>query len=105
LQCREALMYSYVFGYYMFDKEVTDKAVLKGCLNFTPKEKQIVQNLFEDQQEMLENSTEKLAFLLEQPVEKMCFDESVKNDIMNTTVLATKRHAGLLVWSPISNNI
>lgn len=90
-------MYSYVFGYYMFDKDVKDEKVLKGCLKFTPKEKQIIQNLFEDQQEMLENTTEKLASLLEYPVEKMCRDDGLKNDIMNVTVLAAKRNAGLFV--------
>jgi len=86
--CRKALQYSYAFGYYLFDESTSDRP--KGVRKFQGAQKKIAQTLFEDNQQELENTTEKLSHLLEREMEDM-FDEHVKKDIMGVSVLADRR--------------
>ncbi|KAL2894728.1 putative E3 ubiquitin-protein ligase ARI2 [Bienertia sinuspersici] len=57
---RRILSYSYPFAYYMFGEELFRNELSK-------KEREIKQNLFEDQQQQLEANVEKLSMCLEEP--------------------------------------
>nr|GMD89081.1 probable E3 ubiquitin-protein ligase ARI2 [Ipomoea batatas] len=59
-QSRQLLSYSYVFAYYIFGDELYEN-------DMTQREKDIKQDLFEDQQQQLETNIERLS---------MCLDES-----------------------------
>ncbi|KAL9649799.1 hypothetical protein ABK040_009613 [Willaertia magna] len=88
---RKGLQFSYVFGYYLFDSTANiQNKELDGCRIFEKELKNSAKNVFDDNQEQLENSTEKLSHLLELPVEKF-FNEDIKQDIMGTTVLCDSR--------------
>ncbi|XP_074345303.1 putative E3 ubiquitin-protein ligase ARI2 isoform X2 [Apium graveolens] len=69
---RRALSYSYPFAFYMFGDEL-----FKG--EMTEKEREIKQNLFEDQQQQLEANVEKLSKCIEEP-----FDQFPEEELMNT---------------------
>ncbi|KAG5543305.1 hypothetical protein RHGRI_016138 [Rhododendron griersonianum] len=58
---RRALSYSYPFAYYMFGHELQNE--------MTEEEREIKQNLFEDQQQQFEANVEKLSMVLEEPFE------------------------------------
>lgn len=90
--CRKALQYSYAFGYYLFDETNTDRP--KEVRKFTKDQKKIAQTIFEDNQQELENATEKLSHLLELDVEQM-FEDNTKKDIMGVSVLADRRFLAL----------
>lgn len=57
---RRILSYSYVFAYYMFGDELYGNEMTQG-------EKEIKQDLFEDQQQQLETNIERLSMCLEEP--------------------------------------
>ncbi|KAL9242114.1 hypothetical protein vseg_016147 [Gypsophila vaccaria] len=57
---RRVLSYSYPFAYYMFGDELFRNEMTK-------KEREIKQNLFEDQQQQLQANVEKLSMCLEEP--------------------------------------
>ncbi|GMH17519.1 hypothetical protein Nepgr_019360 [Nepenthes gracilis] len=57
---RRVLSYSYPFAYYMFGDDLFKNEMTK-------KDKEIKQNLFEDQQQQLEANVEKLSMCLEEP--------------------------------------
>lgn len=57
---RRILSYSYPFAYYMFGEELFRNEMTK-------EEREIKQNLFEDQQQQLEANVEKLSMCLEEP--------------------------------------
>lgn len=57
---RRILSYSYPFAYYMFGEELFGNEMTKD-------EREIKQNLFEDQQQQLEANVEKLSMCLEEP--------------------------------------
>ncbi|KAH7849521.1 hypothetical protein Vadar_019043 [Vaccinium darrowii] len=65
---RRVLSYSYPFAYYMFGHELFQDEM-------TDEERQIKQNLFEDQQQQFEANVEKLSMLLEEPFEVYAEDE------------------------------
>lgn len=68
---RRTLAYSYVFAYYMFgDILFKDEMTLK--------EKEIKQNLFEDQQQQFELNVERLSKCLEEPVDAYSVEEVTK---------------------------
>jgi len=90
--CRKALQYSYAFGYYLFDDTNTDRC--RDVRNFAKEQRGIAQTIFEDNQQELENATEKLSHLLEKDVEEL-FEESTKKDIMGVSVLADRRFLAL----------
>jgi len=90
-QARRSMQHSYSFAYYLFDASNTNAKTLEGCRKFTGKELKIAQTLFEDTQQELENSTEKLSGLLEMPADKLAWDDSLKKDIISTTVIVDKR--------------
>ncbi|KAK2998576.1 hypothetical protein RJ639_023917, partial [Escallonia herrerae] len=69
---RRILSYSYPFAYYMFGDELFQHEM-------TTKEREIKQNLFEDQQQQLEANVERLSMILEEP-----FDEYAKDKVMET---------------------
>lgn len=69
---RRALSYSYPFAFYMFGDEL-----FKG--EMTAKEREIKQNLFEDQQQQLEANVEKLSKCIEEP-----FDQFPEEEVLNT---------------------
>ncbi|XAR61813.1 Ubiquitin--protein ligase [Bertholletia excelsa] len=72
IRSRRILSYSYPFAYYMFGDELFRNEM-------TQKEREIKQNLFEDQQQQFEGNVEKLSMCLEEP-----FDEYDENKIMET---------------------
>ncbi|XP_027094172.1 probable E3 ubiquitin-protein ligase ARI1 isoform X2 [Coffea eugenioides] len=69
---RRILSYSYPFAYYMFGDDLFKNAM-------TQKEREIKQNLFEDQQQQLQANIEKLSMVLEQP-----FADWEERDVLNT---------------------
>ncbi|CAL5383632.1 unnamed protein product [Camellia sinensis] len=69
---RRVLSYSYPFAYYMFGDDLFKNEL-------TEKEREIKQNLFEDQQQQLEANVEKLSMFLEDP-----FDEYDEDQVMET---------------------
>lgn len=74
----------------MFDHKVTDK-VVQGCKKFTTKTLHIYKTLFEDNQQELENNTERLSNLLDQPADQLAWNDELKKNIMGVTVLCDKR--------------
>ncbi|KAL4278531.1 hypothetical protein GQ457_03G000320 [Hibiscus cannabinus] len=67
---RRILSYSYPFAFYMFGEEIFTEEMTK-------EDRQIRQNLFEDQQQQLEANVEKLSKILEEP-----FDEYAADKVM-----------------------
>ncbi|KAK8563167.1 hypothetical protein V6N13_018295 [Hibiscus sabdariffa] len=67
---RRILSYSYPFAFYMFGGEIFTEEM-------TEEDRQIRQNLFEDQQQQLEANVEKLSKILEEP-----FDEYAADKVM-----------------------
>ncbi|XP_058220919.1 probable E3 ubiquitin-protein ligase ARI1 isoform X1 [Rhododendron vialii] len=65
---RRALSYSYPFAYYMFGHELFQNEM-------TEEEREIKQNLFEDQQQQFEANVEKLSMVLEEPFEEYTEDK------------------------------
>ncbi|GAB4837941.1 carbonyl reductase (NADPH-dependent) ari1 [Ancistrocladus abbreviatus] len=61
-RCRQVLSYSYPFAYYMFGDDLFKDEM-------TIKEREIKKNLFEDQQQQLEDHVEKLSRIIEEPFE------------------------------------
>ncbi|CAN6544208.1 unnamed protein product [Malus baccata var. baccata] len=68
---RRVLSYSYPFAFYMFGEELFKDEM-------TEEEREIKQNLFEDQQQQLEENVEKLSKFLESP-----FDQYNENEVMD----------------------
>ncbi|XP_009375306.2 probable E3 ubiquitin-protein ligase ARI2 isoform X3 [Pyrus x bretschneideri] len=68
---RRVLSYSYPFAFYMFGEELFKDEM-------TTEEREIKQNLFEDQQQQLEENVEKLSKCLESP-----FDQYSENEVMD----------------------
>lgn len=68
---RRSLSYSYPFAFYMFGDEL-----FKG--EMTEEEREIKQNLFEDQQQQLEANVEKLSKCIEEP-----FDQFPEEQVMD----------------------
>ncbi|KAJ4836069.1 carbonyl reductase (NADPH-dependent) ari1 [Turnera subulata] len=69
---RRVLSYSYPFAFYMFGEELFKDEM-------TSKEREMKQNLFEDQQQQLESNVERLSKILEEP-----FDTFSDDKIMET---------------------
>ena len=68
---RQILAYSYAFAFYMFGEESFNR-------NLSAEEKLIRLNLFEDQQQKLEESVEVLSSFLEEPFDAYPADRYVK---------------------------
>lgn len=62
-RARRALSYSYPFAFYMFGDDI-----LRGILTTT--EKELKQNLFEDRQQLLEGTVERLSKIIEGPFDR-----------------------------------
>lgn len=78
---RRVLSYSYPFAFYMFGEEIFKDEMSK-------EEREIKQNLFEDQQQQLEENVEKLSKALEAPFES--FDEDQVTEMrMRVITLST----------------
>ena len=69
---RRFLSYSYPFAYYMFGDDLFKNEMTK-------KEREIKQNLFDDQQQQLEANIEKLSMVLEEP-----FDVYAEDNLIDT---------------------
>ncbi|KAF2294431.1 hypothetical protein GH714_011325 [Hevea brasiliensis] len=78
---RRVLSYSYPFAFYMFGEELFKDEM-------TTEEREIKQNLFEDQQQQLESNVEKLSKFLEEPFEQYT-DEKVMEIRMQVINLST----------------
>lgn len=95
-QCRKILQWSYCFGFYLFDPTSTNEDIKKSINHLNSNQRKVVKNLFEDHQESLENATEQLSSLIELPVDRICFDNKIKDDIIKYTVSADKRNKALV---------
>lgn len=78
---RKILSYSYPFAYYMFGENIFENEITK-------KEREIKQNLFEDQHEQLEYNVERLSMVLEEPFDGYD-DEKVLETRMKIITLST----------------
>ncbi|KAK8616548.1 hypothetical protein V6N13_018094 [Hibiscus sabdariffa] len=78
---RRILSYSYPFAFYMFGEELFMDEM-------TNEERQIKQNLFEDQQQQLEANVEKLSKILEEPFDKYAADKvmEIRLQVINLSV-------------------
>lgn len=74
---RRVLSYSYPFAFYMFGDELFKDEM-------TPQERDMKQNLFEDQQQQLEANVEKLSMFLEKDFQHFSDDEVM--DIMRHVI-------------------
>lgn len=82
---RRVLSYSYPFAFYMFGEELFKDQMTK-------QEREIKQNLFEDQQQQLEENVEKLSKYLEEPFEHYDEDKvlDVRMQVINLSVVTDK---------------
>ncbi|CAL1353376.1 unnamed protein product [Linum trigynum] len=79
---RRVLSYSYPFAFYMFGDELFDEEMTK-------EEREIKQNLFEDQQQQLEANVEKLSKVLEEPFDQYSDDKimEMRMHVINLSVV------------------
>ncbi|XP_039039795.1 probable E3 ubiquitin-protein ligase ARI2 isoform X1 [Hibiscus syriacus] len=79
---RRILSYSYPFAFYMFGEELFMD-------DMTNEERQIKQNLFEDQQQQLEANVEKLSMILEEPFDKYADDKvmEIRLQVINLSAI------------------
>lgn len=68
---RCVLSYTYPFAFYMFGDELFKDEM-------TPGERQMKQNLFEDQQQQLESNVEKLSLFLEKEFQQLTDEEIIE---------------------------
>lgn len=74
---RQIISSSYPFAYYMFGDDLSKSRMTK-------REREIKQNLFEDQQQQLEANTERLSKLIEDQFDKLSDDKLM--DLRMTTI-------------------
>eukprot|EP00850_Spirogloea_muscicola_P009454 SM000053S17411 [mRNA] locus=s53:270701:276464:+ [translate_table: standard] len=82
-RARRSLAYSYAFAYYMFGNELFKDDI-------SEEQNVINQNLFEDQQQQLEGTVEKLSKLVESPMDLDADDDEVQKirlEVINLTSL------------------
>ncbi|XP_038679017.1 probable E3 ubiquitin-protein ligase ARI1 isoform X2 [Tripterygium wilfordii] len=79
---RRVLSYSYPFAYYMFGEELFADEMTK-------EEREIKQNLFEDQQQQLEANVEKLSKFLEEPFDQYPDDKvmEIRMQVINLSAV------------------
>ncbi|XP_027354770.1 probable E3 ubiquitin-protein ligase ARI1 isoform X1 [Abrus precatorius] len=82
---RRVLSYSYAFAFYMFGDELFKEEM-------TEAQREIKQNLFEDQQQQLEANVEKLSKILEEPFETFSDDKvmEIRMQIINLSTITDK---------------
>ncbi|KAG4973854.1 hypothetical protein JHK87_030675 [Glycine soja] len=82
---RRVLSYSYAFAFYMFGDELFKDEM-------TDAQREIKQNLFEDQQQQLEANVEKLSKILEEPFETFSDDKvvEIRMQILNLSTIIDK---------------
>ncbi|CAN1173047.1 Probable E3 ubiquitin-protein ligase ARI2 [Linum perenne] len=82
---RRVLSYTYPFAYYMFGGELFEGEM-------TEKERELKQNLFEDQQQQLEGNVERLSKFLSEPFDMYSLDQMTETrwQVINLTVLTDK---------------
>lgn len=78
---RRVLSYSYPFAFYMFGEELFKDEM-------SAEEREIKQNLFEDQQQQLEANVEKLSKFLEEPFDQFADDKvtQIRIQVINLSV-------------------
>lgn len=79
---RRVLSYSYPFAFYMFGDDLFKDEM-------TDKEREIKQNLFEDQQQQLEANVEKLSKFVEEPFDQFAEDKvmQIRMQVINLSVI------------------
>ncbi|XP_065855855.1 probable E3 ubiquitin-protein ligase ARI2 [Euphorbia lathyris] len=79
---RRVLSYSYPFAFYMFGEELFKDEM-------TLEEREIKQNLFEDQQQQLESNVEKLSKFLEEPFDQYTDDKvmEIRMQVINLSTI------------------
>ncbi|KAI5388643.1 carbonyl reductase (NADPH-dependent) ari1 [Lathyrus oleraceus] len=79
---RRVLSYSYAFAFYMFGDELFKEEMSEA-------EREIKQNLFEDQQQQFESNVEKLSKMLEEPFDTFEYDKvmEIRMQIIDLTTL------------------
>ncbi|XP_061358083.1 probable E3 ubiquitin-protein ligase ARI1 isoform X3 [Gastrolobium bilobum] len=82
---RRVLSYSYAFAFYMFGDELFKDEMSEA-------QREIKQNLFEDQQQQLEANVEKLSKILEEPFETFSDDKvmEIRMQIINLSTIIDK---------------
>jgi len=85
-ECRRILAYSYVFAFYLFGEETAGFSTKVNKIK-----NKIHQTLFEDHQEQLELTTERINKLLTLPYEEFMKNPKIYQDVMNLTVNGDKR--------------
>lgn len=85
-EARRILGYSYAYAFYMFGNDMFAEEV-------TAEQNQVNQNLFEDQQQMLESEVEKLAGQVQTPADQLMSDkqEGLRLEVINCAVGIDKR--------------
>ncbi|CAN0899224.1 Probable E3 ubiquitin-protein ligase ARI1 [Linum grandiflorum] len=83
---RRVLTYSYAFAFYMFGEELFNGEMTK-------EEREIKQNLFEDQQQQLESNVENLSKFLEEPFDQYVDDKimEIRMQVINLSVMTDTR--------------
>ncbi|RWR76941.1 putative E3 ubiquitin-protein ligase ARI2 isoform X2 [Cinnamomum micranthum f. kanehirae] len=82
---RRVLSYSYPFAFYMFGDDLFKDEM-------TPKERELKQHLFEDQQQQLEANVEKLSKFVEEPFDEFPVDKilEIRMQVINLSVITDK---------------
>jgi len=89
---RRVLSYSYPFAFYMFGDELFKDEM-------SSEEREIKQNLFEDQQQQLEANVEKLSKFLEEPFDQFADDKvmQIRIQVINLSVAVDTLCENMLV--------
>lgn len=94
---RTTLMYSFTTAFYLFDTFGTlEVAVKEGYKNFDEEEMKIAKNRFEDKQEQLDQSTERLSELLEREASDLAYDDDLQKEIIFQTSLCDSYACALI---------
>lgn len=92
-RARRVLLYSYPFAFYMFGEELFKDEMTK-------EEREIKQNLFEDQQQQLEANVERLSKFLEEPFDEYTADRvmDIRMQVINLTGITDTLCKKMLVF-------
>jgi hypothetical protein len=90
--CRDILKWTYVFAFFMFDKDEQTPVILKPFKPFAgPKDVAQAKEQFEYHQEELETTTERLSGLLEKTTAQILDDKDYRINVIDLTRLALNK--------------
>lgn len=90
--CRDILKWTYVFAFFMFDKDEQTPAILKPFKPFVgPRDVAQAKEQFEYHQEELETTTERLSGLLEKTTTQILEDKNYRINVIDVTRLALNK--------------